>query len=364
MSEIRILHISLTKSLGGIAAYQKSLVSNIDSDVFKLSFVTPYPDAMLIPFLNENGIKVYTIPSEKRVFSYFRELCRIMKNGNFDAVHIHKNSAVNPLPFLAAKLSGIKTVIAHSHNTSATVGRAVGILHYVFRPIVRRISTVHLACSSVASDWMFGKNHPAKIVKNGIDVLKFSYDPDVRNAVRLELGIKDELLIGHVGNYIYQKNHKFMVEIMKKVIEIRPDAKLMFVGRGESLEEVKRYAEKIGVGENILFLGSRTDVNRLYQAMDVFLMPSFWEGLPIACVEAQAAGLPLLLSDVITDEIVLTDKVYMVPLKNDASDWAEKLLEISNDGSRNNNESLLKESGYDASKSVKAVEDIYMLSKR
>lgn len=359
MSEIRVLHISLTRSIGGIAAYQKNLLANVDRNKYKFEYVTTYPKAMLIPYLEEMGCKVHYLPPKSRIVSLFIQLYKLMKNGNFNAVHIHKNSCASPIAFFAAKLAGVGTIIAHAHSTSPTVGKSVVILHYLFRPFVRNISTIHLACSETASDWMFGKKHHAQIVNNGIDLKQFAFNESVRSEVRKELGIGDEPVFGHVGNFYYQKNHKFMVEIMAEVKKINPRAKLMFVGRGDSMDEIRKYADKLGVSDNIIFLGSRSDVNRLYQAMDTFLMTSFSEGFCIAGLEAQAAGLPWLTSDVIPAEVILSDVVYTMSLNKSAGEWAEKLIEIAENSERNNNTQRISEAGYSAEESAKKIELIY-----
>ena len=359
MSEIRVLHISLTKDIGGIAVYQKNLLANVDRNKYKFEYVTTYPNAMLIPYLEEMGCKVHYLPPKKKFFSLFIQLYKLMKNGNYNAVHIHKNSCAIPIAFFAAKLAGVGTIIAHAHSTSPTVGKSVVILHYLFRPFVRNISTVHLSCSQAASDWMFGKRCPAQIMNNGIDLKQFVFNETVRSEVRKELGISNELIIGHVGNFYYQKNHKFMVEIMSEVKKIYPKAKLLFVGCGDLMDEIRQYANKLGVSDSIIFLGSRSDVNRLYQAMDVFLMTSFSEGFCIAGLEAQAAGLPWLTSDVIPEEVILSDNVYTMPLNKSAHEWAEKLIEIAENSERKNNIQRISEAGYSSEDSAKKIEFIY-----
>lgn len=357
--KIRILHISLTDTYGGIAAYQKSVLASVDTERYRLEFVSPYSNAVLIPFIEEKGSCVHIIPAEKTIFPYFWALYKVMKDGKFDAVHIHKNSLVNSLPFFAAKLAGVKTIIAHSHNTSPSTVKKLRFLHYLFRPLVRKISTVHLACSDAASDWLFGKNHPAEVMKNGIDLQKFAYDAAVRREVRAELGIENELLIGHVGNFFYQKNHRFMVEIMAAMKEICPEAKMLFAGEGSTFEETKRYACELGVEDSILFLGARKDAHRLYQAMDVFLLPSFSEGFPFVGLEAQAADLPFLMSDKVPAEIMLTEDCYVMSLTQSPSDWAEKLCKIAQGKQRKSSCEALARLGYDVKESAKLIEKHY-----
>lgn len=355
--------MSLTKSIGGIASFQKNLFSHIDREKFSFEFITTYKNAMIIPFLEENGAKVHYLPSQKRLISYSIKLYKIIKNGNFKAVHIHKNSCGNPLPFIICRLAGAKKVIAHSHNTSSINGGFVNTLHHFFKPIVSRWSDVKLACSPEAAKWLFNKkcfkNNEYEIVRNGIDVSKFIYNKELSKQVKEKLGVKGKLLIGHVGNYIPQKNHRFMVDIIKEVVKLCPEAVLMFVGRGDAMDEIKKYAKEQGVYEYIMFMGARNDVVELYQAMDIFLFPSFHEGLPIAGVEAQASGLLSFFSDAISSTVVLTDSVVQMSLENSASVWAEKMLSEYKNFERTDTSFVISDAGYDAFKMAKRMEEIY-----
>jgi len=235
---------------------------------------------------------------------------------------------------------------------------AVGF-HFLFRPLVRKISTVHLACSKPAAAWLYGEPNDAVIVQNGIDLAKFAFDEEKRRQMRAELGVGDSLLFGHVGNFIAPKNHRFMIEIMAQVVKTEPTAKLLFAGRGDLMDEMKHYAKQCGVENNILFLGSRPDVDKLYQAMDALLFPSLHEGLPIAGLEAQAAGLPCLFSDGVTDEILVTDDARIYPLRNTAAQWAEQLIQMAKDGKRPQTAEAIARAGFDARQSTQTVENIY-----
>ncbi len=354
----KILHMSLTKSIGGIASFQKNLFSHIDSTKYSFEFVTTYKNALMIPFLNENGAKVHYLPSEKRLFSYCIKLYKIVKNGDFAAVHIHKNSCGNPLPFIICRLAGAKKIIAHSHSTTAIKGGFINYLHYIFRPLVGKISDLRLACSPEAGRWLF-KNKSFELVKNGIDVSNFRYDEKRREYVRRSLSLENSFVVGHVGHFIPPKNHKFMVDIMAELVKAKDNAVLLFVGRGDLMEETKKYARDKGVFENIRFMGARDDVPDLYQAMDIFLFPSLHEGLPFAGVEAQSAGLPCFFSDAISDSVILTDTVISMSLDNSAREWAEKIIEVGENFKRYDIADVISDAGYDAIKMSERMEEIY-----
>ncbi len=364
MSRKKILHLSLTKSIGGIASFQRNLFNNTDGSAVSFEFVTTYKDGALIPFFTENNVKIHCLPPQKTVLPYCLSLYKLLKTENYDAVHMHKNSCANPMAFIICRIAGVKRIIAHSHNTASVGGRAADIFHFVFRPLVRKISNVKLACSEDAAVWLYGgkyvkNNNEIQIIKNGIDTALFSYSEKVRNKVRAEFGWENKLVLGHVGNFIPQKNHYFMVDIISEVIKSEENAVMLFLGRGDAMESVREYAVKKGVSEHIEFMGSRADIARFYQAMDLFLFPSFHEGLPIAGVEAQTADLPCLFSDAVTSEIMITDRAVSMPLDSGAAKWAEKAILLAKTYGRKNVADKIIESGYDAADMGKRMERIY-----
>lgn len=364
MYKKKILHLSLTKSIGGIAAFQKNLFNHTDSNAVTFEFVTTYTDSALIPFLKEHHVTIRYLPPQKTVLPYCLSLYKLLKTEKYDAVHIHKNSCANPMAFIICRIAGIKRIIAHSHNTASVGGKAADIFHFLFRPLVRKISDVKLACSTEAAVWLYGEkycknNDTVQIIKNGIDTELFSYSEKVRNEVRSEFGWNHQLVLGHVGNFIPQKNHYFMVDIIAEAIKLEKNMILLFLGRGDAMDSVRAYAMKKGVLKHIECMGSRTDIARFYQAMDLFLFPSFHEGLPIAGVEAQAADLPCLFSDAVTSEIMITNRAVSLPLDLGAAEWAKKSIALAKTYRRKNVSDQIIASGYDAADMGKRMERIY-----
>ncbi len=354
----RILHLSMTGDIGGIASFQRNLFSHIDRAEYPFDFVTTYKNAALIPTVEALGGRVHHLPPQKTVIPYCIALYKLLKRENYHAVHIHKNSCANPMAIFVSWFAGIKNIIVHSHNTAAIGGRHLHIFHYLFRPLVRKIATVKLACSNEAGKWLFGKNCAFTEVKNGIDTEKFSFDQETRKTYRKELGVEEKFVIGHVGNYIPQKNHPFMIDIIAEILKKQPNSILMLVGGGDGMSAVQAYAKEKGVFDNVMFMGARMDAAQLYSAMDVFLFPSLHEGLPIAGVEAQCADLPCLISDAVSPEILLTDKALALPLDAGAACWADKILECQNDNRRDVT-NCLRESGYDAGITAAFMEKVY-----
>ena len=364
MCKKKILHLSLTKSIGGIASFQRNLFNNTDKNAVLFEFVTTYPDSALIPFFEENNVKIHRLPPQKTVLPYCRSLYKLLKAEKYDAVHIHKNSCANPMAFIICRIAGVRKIIAHSHNTASVGGKTADIFHFLFRPIVRKMSDIKLACSKEAAVWLYGKkyfenNDTIQIIKNGIDTDLFSYNEKVRNEVRAEFGWNDKLVLGHVGNFIPQKNHYFMVDIISEVIKSEEKAIILFLGRGDAMNSVREYAIKKGVSKHVEFMGSRSDAARFYQAMDLFLFPSFHEGLPIAGVEAQTADLPCLFSDAVTSEIMITNRAVSMPLDSGASEWAKRSISLAETYGRKNVSNEIIASGYDAADMGRRMERIY-----
>jgi glycosyltransferase involved in cell wall biosynthesis len=211
----------------------------------------------------------------------------------------------------------------------------------------------------MAAEWFFGKKESV-IIRNGIDVKRFSYDVDVRKQYRKALGLaSEETVIGHVGRFTSEKNHSFILEVFAQYRELNNQAKLMLIGKGPLMEAMKQKVEQMDLQENVLFMGERSDVAEQMQTMDVFLMPSLFEGLPFVLVEAQAAGLPCLIADTINKDIVITDAVHYMSLSDTTSAWAEKLDDIVNNSVRVKNDALLDSSGYSIDKTIDYIQKLY-----
>ena len=243
-SKRNVLHLTLRNTIGGIESFQKNLFDNVDKDAACFDFITTHPDCRLIDYFENNGGRVHILPSEKSVLSYYRALFRIMKDNSYDAVHIHKNSCANPMAFITARMAKVPMIIAHSHNTASVGGKIADFIHLLFRPLVRHLSDVKLACSKEAGEWLFGRKyaraHDIPIVKNGIDINRFSYNKEVREKVRSEYGWTDKTVFGHVGNFIPQKNHKFMVDITLEAVKLNKNVITVFFGGGSAMEDIKK----------------------------------------------------------------------------------------------------------------------------
>lgn len=295
----------------------------------------------------------------KRIKNFFvlkESLKQISKN--YTTFHIHTQHAMDAmLDALAAKFAGFRTVIVHSHSTS-TLHHVKA--HYICRPILNRLPIVRIACSNEAGKWLFGRKGKFEVINNGIVTENFLYNKAVREYIRKEEGWDNKKVIGHVGSFTYPKNHPFLMEVFQKYLKIQPNAILAMAGKGDLMDEMKKTADELEISNHISFLGSRGDVNKLYSAFDALLFPSHYEGLPVTLVEAQAADLPCLISDVITKEIDISPSLKRMSLDDSPVEWAKVLSDMveSNSQRKNVNQQIIN-AGYDIKATSKRLEQIY-----
>lgn len=224
---------------------------------------------------------------------------------------------------------------------------------------IPKYATDLVACGKQAGDWMFGGS-PYRIVRNAIDINKYSYDDKKAKAKRKELGFDDEFVVGHVGQFRQEKNHIFLLRIMNEVLKKRNDAKLLLVGDGEGRKEIVEKAKEYGIAENVVLLGNRNDVNELMQVMNVFALPSLYEGVPLVLIEAQASGLPCVISGKVSKESIIVDSLVDVKqLSQSESEWADLVLTKAN-YRRKDYSSEMREAGYDIITSSQLLQDFYL----
>jgi glycosyltransferase involved in cell wall biosynthesis len=296
----------------------------------------------------------------QNTLGYCLSLSKLLKENEYDIIHIHKNSAADLSLLTIAKSLSKAKIIVHSHNTMPARPNALRkTLHIINRPVLRRLADYYFACSDVAAEWLYSsefvKKNNVEIVKNGIITKDYTYSPNKREQIRSELGLKNKFVIGNVGRFTPQKNHKFLIDILK---EFNSDTVLVLVGVGELMEDVKSYAKNAGVEDRVLFLGERNDVALLLQAMDVFAMPSLYEGLPVSCVEAQASGLPVLLSDNTSRMCSITSNVKYISIDN-VDNWCKAMNDVKDNFERKSQIDSLVKAGYDMDTTAEFMENFY-----
>ena len=289
---------------GGVDAVIMNYYRNIDRSKVQFDFIVD-SDSKFIPRdeIESLGGRIYIVPPYQKIGKYIPALIKLFKQNKYQIVHSNINT-LSVFPLFAAKKAGVPIRIAHSHSTAAKGETKKNILKYILRPFSKVFATHYVACSEYAGEWLFGKkameSGKVTIFNNAIDLNKFKFDEKVRSEVRKELGIEDKFVIGHVGRLCFQKNQEFLIDIFEEVHRRDPNS--------------------------VILLGNRTDVDRMYQAMDVFIFPSKYEGLGNVVVEAQVCGVPVIVSDNVPEVVRISDGVVFLSLSADIKIWAEKAL--------------------------------------
>ncbi len=267
--------------------------------------------------LEKVNITIYQLPNRKvGVRGYFQALLQTLRTGKYDVVHVHGNSCTITVELLAAMLAGCPVRIAHSHNTNCDHKKA----HKLLRPLFELCVNGRLACGQEAGKWLF-HSKPFTVLRNGIHLEKYAYDHGVRQQMRRKLGVDEHtLVLGHVGAFVQAKNHDFLIDVLDALKSSgQADCRLLLIGDGVRMEEICERA-----GEQVIFTGSVEDTSPYLQAIDVFLLPSLYEGLPFVLIEAQAAGLHCLVSDHVSREADMTGNMIFLPIQQ-AAPWLDAL---------------------------------------
>ena len=343
---------------GGLTTVMMNYWRAMDKSDLQIDFAsTNVPPQILIDEISAQGSCYHQLPQRKHILAYLKNLFLLSKK--YDVLHVHGNSATSVLELGTAKLAGVKQRIVHNHNSVTNYPFLNKILH----PLFMRSYTEALACSNLAGQWLFGKNN-FSVVRNAIDLRKYSYSQDFRKMKRTELGIlEDDFVVGHVGKFNQQKNYPFIVDVFAELHKINPHSKLLFVGGGDLEKSIRNKVDKMGLTEWVVFAGLRTDTAEIMNAMDVFLFPSLWEGLPLSALEAQASGLPVYLSNVISKEVCISNNLMSLDLNESAVSWAKCILSTCDvsqriDNSLKNQKKLAKY-GYDICHEANGLRKLY-----
>lgn len=328
----KILHIVGGLKAGGIESLLYNLFSNIDREEITFDFVKKIDEIGEFERpIRELGGHIFKSPKFNG-FNYFS--CKKWW-GNFFDRHpdykiIHVHDASSSMVYLGeAKKRGIK-IVAHSHN----VGNAgfKGVVKNLTKGPLKKAADYYIGCSDEAGVYLFGRDIVSSdryiTLSNGIDVAKFAYDEDARKEIRNYLGIKDDgLVIGHIGRFTKVKNHDFLIKVFAEVHSFKEKTKLLLIGDGPLLADIKTKVEKLGLQDSVIFTGTKTNSEKFYSAMDIFVFPSIKEGLGIAAIEAQASGLTVIKSQYVTDDINVTDNVITMNLDEPVINWAREIIQ-------------------------------------
>ena len=353
---------------GGVESVVMNYYRHIDRTKIQFDFICD-EDSTNIPYeeIEKMGGKVILIPPYQKVFKYHKKLKEVLKYGGYKIVHSHINT-LSVFSLFAAKCAGVPVRIAHSHSTTNKKEKKKNLLKQVLRPLSKVFATDYMCCSELAGRWLFGNkeydNGNVYLLNNAIDLDKFKYDEEKRKEKRKELNIEDStLVIGHVGRFVEQKNHRFLIDIFNEVHKQKENSILLLVGQGPLMEEMKEKVKILGIEDSVKFLGQRNDINELYQAFDVFCLPSLYEGLPVVGVEAQATGLLCIFSDDMTKETKVLDTTEFLSLNQSAEMWGKHILKSFEVYTRKTNQTEIKNNGFDIRNEAKKLSDYYITAR-
>lgn len=361
---IKVLHVFNVMDRGGAEAMIMNLYRYINRKNVQFGFIVHQEregeyDSEII----ELGGEIFRVPqfcgyNMKAYKKAFQSI--FMEHSEYAIVHGHMQSTAAIYLKEAKKLGRI--TIAHSHNTSSGRGFKA-MLKTILQYPIRFRADYMFACSKAAGKWLYGKNkmsqNSVKVIYNAIDIDRYRFDAEVRNKIRKQQGLDGKIVIGHVGRFTYQKNHEFLIKVFQMFQEKHGSAILLLIGNGESEEKIRNLVKYSGLENSVKFLGVQDNVYEWIQAMDLFLFPSRYEGLPVTLIEAQTCGVPCVISDNITDEAILY-KVAKVSLKSDVNEWVHVMEEsLKINVSRSEGEAVIKNTNYNIKNAAAQIENVY-----
>ena len=351
----------------GMEVYVIDTVEAMDKEDLSIDFLTFHtcknPD--YLQRIQKMGCSYipFSFPAGTRTFSMIPSMRRFLKENHYDVLHVNSAHILELTTWaFFAKKAGIPKVITHIHNANSTDNTFIHrIKTAICRPILLHCSDICCACSMKAAAFVYGEHNlgNVKILKNGIRVHDYQFDEQKRINVRKKYSINNsDFVIGHVGRFSPEKNHRFLVHVFHELLKKEPNSRLMLVGSGVYMKQIENLVDELGIATHVVFVGYQEDVASFLQAMDVFCFPSKHEAFGMAALEAQASGLPAVVSDVLPPEIKQTDCVTFLSLEQTEADWADALLKYRHHYRKDQTESILK-SGYDIDSTASQVRDLY-----
>ena len=365
MSEpIRVLQIMGIVESGGVEAVIMNYYRHIDRSKVQFDFVMHKGgNPRYIAEIKSLGGRVFEVtPYSKNIVSFTHEIYKVIKEGHYKIVHSNMNS-MSGFPLFAAWLAGADVRIIHNHTTDTKAEGVRTIIKRVLRPFARMFANRYWACSKLAGAWMYGQKAvdegKVTIINNAIDLSRFAFKQEIRDKLRKEMGLEGKFVVGHVGRFMKQKNHDFLIDIFAELVKQKPESVLLLIGEGPLFGHIRDKVNSLDLQDKVRFLGVRSDVAELYNAMDVFVLPSFYEGLPVVGVEVQANGLPFLCSDMVTKEILISNNITLLALGVAHKKWIDEFVKVLNRSSNADVLQSMHSSGFDIRKESEKMENYY-----
>lgn len=350
---------------GGVESFIMNYYRKIDKNKIQFDFICD-EDSINIPYeeIEKLGGRVILVPPYQKILKYQKRLNEVFRKEKYLIVHSHINT-LSIFPLRIAKKNRIPVRIAHSHSTTNKTEWKKNIIKNFLKHFSKIYATNYFACSELAGRYLFGNktynNKKVIIIKNAIELDKYVFSKSKRKEKRAELKINENtFVIGNIGRFVEQKNHEYLIDIFNEVHNKYENSILVLVGQGPLIGKIKAKVEKYKLEKFVFFLGQRLDVNELYQAFDIFVLPSLYEGLGMVLIEAQISGLPCVCSTEIPNEVKGINEFKFINLNNDSKTWADYILDLKNNAIRANYKNEFANKGYDIIKETKKLEKIYL----
>lgn len=358
---IRVLHVLQRMEAGGTQALLMNIYRNIDRTKIQFDFLVEYPKK---EFYDDEilklGGKIYysSVRKDFNIIKFKKQLKNILKENNYKIIHVHAYT-IGYFVLKTAKKYGVSVRIAHSHSNNMT-NDYKKYIKKIMQKIYLLYATDFMACSKEAGNYLF-KNKKYIILNNAIDSKKFIFNPKIREKIRKELSLEDSFVVGHVGRFKKEKNHAFLLNVFSNIIRNKKNAKLLLIGSGSLENDIKNQINDMNLNNKVIILNNRSDVNELLQAFDIFIFPSIYEGLGIVAIESQAAGTPILISNGVPDEAMISPIIKKISLNDSSEKWAKEALKLSkNDMSHTDMQKYIIEAGYDMQNVVNWLQKWYL----
>lgn len=366
MGKIKVLHIINGANRGGIQSVIFNYYKYIDRTRFQFDFVIPQGTlGPIVPEFEKLGSTFFELPPKgKHPIGFIKGLCKLLKRNHYDVVHAHHHSS-SYFPLFIALFCGVKCRVAQCHSFMVKESVLTKIKRYIGIVLNNLSSNLRFACTDDAANHLFGKSlrrfFPVTVLPNGVEPENFLFSEEGRSLVREEFNIANSTLVfGIVARMTPEKNQKFLIDVLVEILKNRNDVKLLFVGDGPQRSELSDYACLRNVAGNTIFTGVRQDLVNMLCAMDVFTLPSLYEGSPVSAVEAAANGLPVVFSSRITKGLQFLNNVAYVDINNNYEEWARTIVELSTKGRDVNAIKTINENGYNVRSIAKLLADSYL----
>lgn len=355
---INIVFEGMTENTGGKETYIINTFRELDKNKYKFFFISYNDEIAYEKELIDNGAKIIHItPRNKNPFLFLKDLYCFFSENKIDVLWAHKTTLSSCEILSVAKKHKVPVRMIHSHCSENMGGHFTKVMHDINKKMIRKMANVFLACSDVASNWFYD-DKDSIVLMNAIKLQKYRFNLEIRERIRKEMNISDKIVLGHVGRLGVEKNHKKLINIFYALHKKNPDTVLLLCGDGEERENIENQIKELQIEESVKLLGKISNVNDMLQVFDILVMPSLFEGLPFALVEAQASGLKCVVSDTISPESNIMGWNVAVGLNAPDSEWVETIEKLDLSYDRELGYHRLVEKGFDLNHNISIIETI------